>query len=326
MYSRDNYISAKEEIAARRYQAISEAEERNRELAEKSAKIAAIDRELAGTGLELFRIACIGGNIEAIRQKNELLMKERKAELVKLSLPTDYSNVHYTCTTCSDTGFVGTKMCKCLKELLIMKNIKSSGMGNLIEKQTFESFELGVYGGEDKAHMEQIFNYAKTYASSFARNKGNLLLIGTTGTGKTHISSAIAKEIIHQGFDVIYDSVQNIVSDFENDKFKSGYGQHENVSDKYLECDLLIIDDLGTEFASQFTTACLYNLLNTRQNKGLATIISTNLSAKELAGKYDGRIYSRIVGSGYTVLPFKGKDRRISNLEEEKLCKARMSL
>ena len=153
----------------------------------------------------------------------------------------------------------------------------------------------------------------KKYTLDFKRDKGNLLLIGTTGTGKTHISSAIAKEIIHQGFDVIYDSVQNIVSDFENDKFKSGYGPHDNVSDKYLECDLLIIDDLGTEFTSQFTTSCLYNLLNTRQNRGLATIISTNLSAKELAGKYDGRIYSRIVGSDYMVLPFKGSDLRICN-------------
>ena len=313
MYTRDNYISSKAEIEARRVSAIAEAENRNYLLASQSPIIAEIDKELRNTGLELFRTACSGGDVNAVRRKNEGLMAKRREEIVRLGYPEDYTDVHYTCTKCSDTGFVGTKMCICLKELLITKNIKSSGMGKLIEKQSFDNFELGVYKGEDRKRMEFILDIAKNYTKNFTRDKGNLLLIGTTGTGKTHISSAIAKEIIHSGFDVIYDSTQNIVSDFENDKFKSGYGPHENVSDKYLECDLLIIDDLGTEYSSQFTTACLYNLLNTRQNKGLATIISTNLSPTELSGKYDGRIYSRIVGSDYTVLPFVGDDRRINS-------------
>jgi DNA replication protein DnaC len=137
-----------------------------------------------------------------------------------------------------------------------------------------------------------------------------LLLIGKTGTGKTHISTAIAREIISQGFDVVYDSAQNIVADFEADKFRSGYGT-EPKSEKYLECDLLIIDDLGTEFSSQFTVSCLYNLINTRANRAMATIISTNLSAEELARKYEDRIYSRLVGVGTRVLVFEGRDRRI---------------
>jgi DNA replication protein DnaC len=114
------------------------------------------------------------------------------------------------------------------------------------------------------------------------------------------------------GFDVLYDSVQNILEEFENDRFRSGYGAREAASEKYLECDLLIIDDLGTEMSTQFTTSCLYNLINTRQNKGLSTIISTNLSSKELSSKYEGRIYSRIIGSDYKVLFFCGKDHRIS--------------
>ena len=111
---------------------------------------------------------------------------------------------------------------------------------------------------------------------------------------------------------MLYDSVQNIVNDFETDKFRSGYNRGEQISDKYLECDLLIIDDLGAEFVTQFSISALYNLINTRQNKGLSTIISTNLSASELAGKYEGRIYSRIIGSDYTVLRFEGEDRRIA--------------
>ena len=312
MYTRDNYREARDEIEARRTSAVALAERRCEELALSSPEIKRIDEALRGTGLELFRVACSGGNIASVRRKNEELMSARRAELQRLGLPEDYTDVKYTCPKCSDTGFVGTKMCSCLKELLITKNIKSSGMGKLIEKQSFDNFTLEKLEGEDRLRMEKNLAIAKSYAELFPKKRGNLLLIGTTGTGKTHISTAIAKEIIHQGFDVIYDSVQNIISDFEADKFKSGYNQTEAISEKYLECELLIIDDLGTEFTTQFSTSVIYNLLNTRQNRGLSTVISTNLSAKELASKYDGRIYSRIVGSDYTVLFFSGKDYRIS--------------
>jgi DNA replication protein DnaC len=187
-------------------------------------------------------------------------------------------------------------------------------MGNLIDKQCFENFNLGVYKSnpEVAARMERNLRIAKAYAENFTRHHDNLLLIGTTGTGKTHVSTAIAKVVISQGFDVLYDSAQNIINDFENDKFRSGYCNTESASAKYLECDLLIIDDLGAEFVSQFSVAALYNLINTRQNKGLSTIISTNLSGPELAGKYDGRIYSRIVGADYIVLRFEGNDYRIT--------------
>ena len=312
MYTRANYREAQAEIEARRLAAISTAEMRNLELSELSPTIREIDEELRKTGLELFRVACSGGSIDEVKAKNLSLMAARRAELVRLGYPEDYTEVHYTCSECSDSGFVGTKMCKCLRELLITKNIRSSGMGNLIEKQSFENFELGHYEGEDLARMKRNLELAREYAENFPKRRGNLLLIGSTGTGKTHISTSIAAKIIHQGFGVIYDSAQNIMNDFETDRFKSGYNQTESLSEKYMVTDLLIIDDLGTEFANQFTVSCLYNLINTRQNKGLATIISTNLSAQELAGKYEGRIYSRIVGSDYTVLFFTGKDRRIS--------------
>ena len=313
MYTRENYALAKAEIEKRRLDAISTAEERNRDLALESEEIRVIDKELSGTGLLLFKTACMGGDIDAIRARNTELQQKRRAILAKLGYPEDYTEVHYTCTDCSDTGFVGTKMCKCLKTLLITKNIQSSGMGNLIDQQSFDNFNMDVYKNqpEIKARMERNLKFAKAFAENFARHHDNLLLIGTTGTGKTHVSTAIAKEVISQGFDVLYDSVQNIVNDFERDKFKSGYSQTESTSDKYLECDLLIIDDLGAEFVTQFSISSLYNLINTRQNKGLSTIISTNLTASELAGKYEGRIYSRIIGADYTVLRFEGDDRRI---------------
>ena len=312
MYSRDNYIEAKAEIEARRTSAIATADERNAELRIISPEIKEIDDELTGTGLALFRTACSGGDIEPLRRRNEELMARRRAILVRLGYPEDYTDVHYTCGICSDTGFVDTRMCVCLKELLITKNIKSSGMGRLIEKQSFENFELDWYKSNEQDYTRMCHNYkvARDFAKNFPAHSDNLLLIGSTGTGKTHISTAIAKEVIHQGYDVLYDSTQNILSAFENDRFHSGYGRKEPEADKYLECDLLIVDDLGAEFSNQFGIAALYNLINTGQNRGLSTIISTNLSAKELAARYEGRIYSRIVGSDYKVLFFSGRDHR----------------
>ena len=314
MYSYTNYQKAKEEIENRRQRAISTADARNAEVRALSPDIAEIDRELTGTGLLLFKTACSGGDIEPIKKRNLELMEKRRELLVSIGLPADYTELHYTCPKCSDSGFVDTKMCSCLRELLVRMNIESSGMGKLIDKQTFDNFDLEWYKSneEDYRIMTRNLDIARSFAENFGTAPRNLLLVGSTGTGKTHISTAIASAIISRGFDVLYDSAQNIVADFERDRFHSGYGERETLSDKYMECDLLIIDDLGTEFVNQFTLSCIYNLINTRQNRGKSTIISTNLQAQELAGRYEGRISSRILGCEYTVLFFRGKDHRIN--------------
>lgn len=315
MYSYENYNKVKAEIEARRLEAIRRSDERSEILRSLSDEIAKIDEELSGTGLLLFKTACSGGDITPIRIRNQALTKKRREIIKSLGYPEDYTDVHYSCPDCMDTGFIkGTRICRCFREALIKATILSSGIGNLIEKQSFDNFDLNWYreNADVYARMQANLAAAKNYVKGFAKKKDNLLLIGSTGTGKTHISTAIAREIINLGYDVIYDSTQNIVNDFEADKFKSGYGQYAPRSEKYLECDLLIIDDLGTEFSSQFTLSCLYNLFNTRQNRGLATIISTNLSPEELAKKYEDRIYSRIVGSGCRILFFGGRDHRVN--------------
>ena len=314
MYTYENYRKVKEMIEARRNSAISDAEARNTEVAMMSEDIKAIDAELRGTGLLLFKTACSGGDITPIKERNISLGKERRKALLKLGLPEDYTEPRYTCGECSDTGFVGTKMCSCFRELLITENIKSSGMGNLILKQSFDNFDLSKYkdSEENYSRMKVNFEEAKSFADNFgAAHYSTMLFIGKTGTGKTHLSTAIAKTVIEKGYSVLYDSAQNIISAFEHDRFKSGYGPYEPKGEKYNECDLLIIDDLGTEFTNQFTVSCLYNLINTRQNAGRKTIISTNLSPKELTEKYEDRIYSRMMGVDSKILLFVGKDRRI---------------
>ena len=315
MYSYENYSKVKESIEKRRLEAIKIADEKTARLHLESEALKLIDRELSGTGLLLFKTACEGGDIAPIRRRNQELIRARGELLVSLGYTADYTEVKYFCPDCSDSGYInGRTMCHCFREALVKATIASSGMGNLIEKQSFDNFSLETYS-YDKAVLERMsynLEAAKKYATEFREKGGNLLLVGTTGTGKTHISTAIAREVISQGFDVIYDSAQNIIADFETDKFKSGYGPYTPKADKYLECDLLIMDDLGTEFSSQFSTACIYNLLNTRQNKGLSTIISTNLSARDLQERYEDRITSRIVGMDTRILQFVGKDNRLN--------------
>ena len=314
MYQRDIYRQVKEEIAKRRQNAVATAESRNLELRALSPEIDEIDRELTKTGLSLFRTACLGEDIAPLRARNQELCARRRECIVALGLPADYTEVHYTCPKCSDTGYAGTEICSCLRSMLIYENMKASGIGTLLERQSFDNFNLERYrrSGEDAYERMRInLSRAKSYAEMFPMKKGNLLLIGTTGTGKTHISTAIAKSVIEQGYSVLYDSAQNIISAYEDDRFRSGYGQTEHKSDKYTECDLLIIDDLGTEFVNAFTVSCLYNLLNTRQNRALATVISTNLSTRELTSRYEDRIYSRIIGSDYQILSFVGEDYRL---------------
>jgi DNA replication protein DnaC len=316
MYGRENFAKVKAIIENRRSEAISASERREEHIHNESSKIKQIDDELMKTGLLIFKTACAGGDIEKIRKRNAELLKKRKDELAALGYAPDYTDIHYTCRECSDTGFIDTAMCSCMKKMLIEENILSSGMGALIEKQSFDNFDLEWYrdNSENYERMKSNLMKAKRFADNFKLPAyKNLILFGTTGTGKTHVSTAIAKTVIERGYEVLYNTIQNIIDDFEADKFRHGYGPHEPLGQKYLDCDLLIIDDLGTEFSTQFSLSVIYNILNTRLNKGLPSIISTNLKNAEFNTRYEDRIYSRLVGRDSILLNFVGRDYRINN-------------
>jgi DNA replication protein DnaC len=198
-----------------------------------------------------------------------------------------------------------------------MEGYKSSGIGNLIKNQNFNNFSLECYKSNPEHYkiMNFVYNTLKSYACDFkARKNDNFILFGGTGLGKTHLSSAVAGRVIESGFDVIYVSVVEMLSDFEHQRFgSSGYSNEGNNVNRYYNADLLIIDDLGSEITNQFTTSCIYNLINTRLNKKVSTIISSNLNQNELRARYWDRITSRIFGE-YTPLVFVGKDIRMQKL------------
>ena len=236
-------------------------------------------------------------------------MRLAMVELLKnAGYPADYADVHYECTACGDTGFVGTKMCACFRRALTLRGYESAGVARLIATQSFGTFSLDYYKRDPEAYtrMKHNFEAAQSFAQNFSPKNGpSLLFLGGTGLGKTHLSSAIAKTVIDRGFDVLYDSAMHVFSAFENARFHDGADD----TDRYLTVELLILDDLGTELGGTFTTACLYDIINTRLVRGLPTVMSTNLSAKELTDRYGERIASRLFGE-YTPLVFCGEDVR----------------
>ncbi len=321
-YNKENYARIRQEYADKNLRAKKAAERRAEELHEKYPQLLKIDRVLSETGLNIFREA-MGGKedldkrIARLRESNEELCAARGAYLESIGYPRDYTAVKYECDICKDTGFVDTKLCECMRRDLILAGYESSGIGNLIKTQSFDSFDLNYYNrsSDERANMELILRKCKEYVSGFSESCGeNLFFCGTTGLGKTHLSTAVAKGIIDRGYDVVYDTAQNILSDFEHERFNRGYGDNsESATDKYFECDLLIIDDLGTEISNQFTLSCLYNIINTRINHSKSMLISTNLMQNDIRSRYSDRITSRLFGD-FMVLKFVGRDIRMQKV------------
>lgn len=322
-YNKNNFRKIKEEYATKHVIAEQAAELRRAEIHGALPEVARIDALLSRTGLALMGAALTDKNerekrFEELKAENLRLNAERDRLLVAAGYPADYTDVKYECPLCSDSGYVGIRMCDCMKKALTLAGFESSGIANLLETQTFDNFSLDFYREKPEIHraMSGLFAFAKDYANSFdPATSRNLLMMGGTGLGKTHLSSAIARRVIEGGFDVFYVTAINMVSDFEAEQF----GNHRDIkgefTDKYFECDLLILDDLGTELTNQFTVSCLYNVINMRINRRLPTVISTNLTQNELMQKYSERITSRFLGE-FRILPFLGTDIRLQKLRK----------
>lgn len=319
-YNNSVYKKIYEEYSQKYLIARERADMRARELHAAIPEVARIDIELSKTGLQIFSSSLMGGDykarLDAIRKRNTELQEKRAELLVANGYPADYSDVKYDCPKCGDTGFVENTMCSCMREALTLAGIENSGFGSLINEQSFENFSLDYYAKNPKFEemMKRNVSFLRSYAESFdEKSSPSILLVGGTGLGKTHLSSAVARKVIEKGKDVFYTGAIDLFSTFEIQRFKSYTNEPNELIERYFESDLLIIDDLGTETVNQFSVSTLYNLVNDRLSRKKPTIISTNLNKDEIMKKYTDRITSRMLGE-YQVLFFVGTDVRAQKL------------
>lgn len=319
-YSSEVVLRARNRLA----QAKEDRESENRQhLAEAYAKvprIKEIDMLLRRTMAQAAQAAFLQGSdgkelLEKARIQNLELQQER-ALLAYENFEEGYLDETPICEVCGGTGYIGATMCECLAELCRQEQKKEISIltGG---KESFSQFRLDYYsdytdakyGASPRAIMERNFQSCKRYAMSFSPNAGNLLFIGGTGLGKTFLSACIARAVADRGYSVVYETAGHLFSKLEQAKF-SGSEEARREIVKYNTCDLLILDDLGTEMPGQFVTAALYGLINDRLLANKPMVISTNLNVDELTRRYSPQIASRLHGS-FNRLTFVGEDIRV---------------
>ena len=275
-------------------------------------ELAQIDNSIIKIGSQLATTALSGNtnNLEELKKQSNELTGIKQSILKQSGV---CNSPVFKCKKCNDTGYVDGKLCDCVQ--LIAKRLSYDQLcGQMpLKESTFSNFDLSYYpdtadksGYISKREMTSNLKICKDFANSFPSGK-NLMLCGGVGLGKTHLSLAIANEVINRGYGVIYGSAQNLLTDACKESFD--YHRGTEILDSLISCDLLILDDLGTEFATQLTTSMVYNIINTRLLNGLSTILNTNFSINEIEKIYSARVSSRIIGN-YTMRMFIGSDIR----------------
>ena len=316
---------AKLRLEARKQEIEDRQNRRLEEVYAKCPRVRELDQALRTSVIEVVGLALRGNRdpeaaVEAIRDRNLDLQSERINTLIAAGFPYDYLDAEYLCTVCGDSGYIGTELCSCLRELYLSEQRVSLSSLFKLGTETFDSFDLTWYDDtpdhgsslSDRKSMELVYETCVNYATRFPVRSTNLFLSGATGLGKTFLSACIARVVADKGFSVVYDTASAVFSKFEEEKF-SKTDDLSSVRDeirRYIGCDLLIMDDLGTEMTTTFTVSALYELVNTRLTRGKKTIISSNLSSGELYQRYSPQIASRIEGE-YHVLNFRGRDIRL---------------
>ncbi|MCD7891402.1 MAG: ATP-binding protein [Ruminococcus sp.] len=309
-------------ISKRRIAAVSENERRIAEVNEKIPQIREVNSQIYNTGRELIKI---------MSSKDKSLVERKIAQLEKFNLgaqamtrqllvqngyPENYLDMEYTCPKCQDTGYCNNEFCECFKKVCGSLAVSRLNQNSQLKLSSFDTFDLTYYKNDDYFTMHRIFLYTKNYAESFTESSESILMFGKTGLGKTHLSLAIANKVLERGYSVVYDSIINILRSIEREHFSREHST--DFFDLIMDTDLLILDDLGTEYESTFYSSTIYNIINTRLNRSKPTIISTNLNHDDIRRRYDERLVSRITAV-YTCLEFKGKDVRLQSKKNEVL-------
>ena len=313
------YVLALKELEEIRNENRKITEYRKREVLKTAPEIGEIDRELMKAGTALLRsVLDKGEGFESIKAQIQSLQAKKTKLLEKNGYAGDYLDDIYNCKNCRDTGFVEGHRCGCLRSLISKHIGANSNLTDYMKNQTFENFDFSLFKDAEKDGktvpvlkiMRRAVEICMDFAENFQRDKTNIILSGNAGTGKTYLSSCIANRALENGKTVYYTSAYRLFDTLEAVKF--GRTTEENDADiaKYVyDVDLLIIDDLGTEFTTQFTSAAFFDIINSRLVSGKSTVISTNLSLEGINDLYSQRITSRIMGD-YKAITLYGEDIR----------------
>ena len=304
-------------LAQRRKEArVSEAEQAIPALTEVEAEIARLSLQAAK--------AALAGDEEGKRKASSKLRdmrEEKEALLLGAGFPADYMEMVYTCPLCRDTGYVGQEKCRCFRQLEASRYVEESGLKDVLETENFDAYRedwyddrrvLEPYGETVREHMRGVYQICRRYATEFSRQGESLLLTGPAGTGKTFFTHCIAAELLKEGYGVLYVTASGLTDLFSGRFEDSGRERFQEDKERLLHCDLLVLDDLGTEWNNAYTNSELFAVLNERLRGKRPCVISTNLSLQGLSERYSERILSRIMGN-YRILELIGDDLRIRN-------------
>ena len=316
-YNPDVVSRARRILESRKADHESRQQAQLREVYKKIPRVREIDIQLRSSMVAAAQAAFLGGanTMEQVKRANLALQAERKA-LIAVNFPADYADERPICDRCGGSGYIGSAMCQCLGEICREEQKKELSLLACGEHR-FGDFRLDYYpdavdpkyGVSPRAVMTRNFNLCKKYAEGFTPTSGNLLFNGSTGLGKTMLSACIAAEVTEKGYSVAYEPASLLFRKLEDNQFRPDEETAAAVR-KLERCDLLIIDDLGTEMPGNFTVTALYALLNNRLLSGKPMVISTNLNIAEIQERYSPQIASRLEGN-FQLLPFVGNDIRV---------------
>ena len=322
-YSKEVVIRARERLAGMKADKESLTQQRLAEAYQQIPRLREIDRQLRQTMAATIQAAFTKGEdvhaaMEQVKQENLRLQQERK-DLIEANFRLGWLDESPVCSHCGGSGYIGSTMCRCLAQLCLDEQKKEltllSGSDASFDKFRLEYYDDKVdpnLGVNIRTVMAKTLDICVQYTRNFGTNPGNLLFSGDTGLGKTFLSACIAKEVATQGYSVAYESAVHLLTNMERAKFENDEDARAKVQ-RYTDCDLLIIDDLGTEIMGQFTLTALYTLINDRILSGKATIISTNLTTDGIARRYNPQIASRLRGN-FRRVAFVGEDIRLKKL------------
>lgn len=248
---------------------------------------------------------------DALKAALAEISSKKKQLLLQNGFPEDYLEMQYNCPACKDTGYIGGEKCSCLKKQILSVSYEQSNIAKLLETDNFSTLSEEYYEGEDLLHFREAVALCHNIVDNFESNKENLLLYGSVGVGKSFLSCCIAKELLDKGYSVLYFSSSHLFdvlaeNDFRKDSKENLYTSKEDI----YNCDLVVIDDLGTEITNSFVFTSLFSLITERILRNKSTIISTNLTLKHLMDLYSDRIFSRITAK-YKLCKLSGPDIRI---------------